>query len=97
MYKVPPLKTASGHRAEEWGLDQPMLTAHLKVFQADDRLRIVLYRYIDQGTFAVEGNTIPFAECPVLMKPNEVITPFVDGVIDSSRYFVIRFVCVSHL
>ena len=26
VYKVPPMKSASGHRAEEWGLGKPMFT-----------------------------------------------------------------------
>ncbi len=26
VYKVPPLSTASGHRAEDWQLDKPLLT-----------------------------------------------------------------------
>lgn len=90
VYRVPPLKTASGHRAEEWGLETPLLTGHLKIFQADDKLRIVLYRYKDPTSFAVGDNLLPFAECPIQMTPHEVITPFVDAVIDSSRYFAIR-------
>lgn len=45
IYKVPPLRSASGHRAEDWGLANPLCTGALQVFQADSKLRIVLYSY----------------------------------------------------
>jgi hypothetical protein len=74
------------------------MTGHLKVFQTDDRLRIVVYRYRDPDSTATGDNLIPFAECPVAVKPKEDITPYVDAVIDSSRYYVLRYgwlcVCV---
>ena len=30
LYKVPPLKIASGHRAEDWGLGSPQLTGRVQ-------------------------------------------------------------------
>jgi adaptin ear-binding coat-associated protein 1/2 len=91
VYQVPPLRTASGHRAEEWGLEKPVFTGHLKMLQADTKMRIVLYRYKDESTLlASDENLILFAECPIEIKPKEDITPFVDSVADSSRYFVLR-------
>lgn len=67
------------------------MTGHLKVFQRDDRLRVVLYRYLDPSSMSSAAeNLAPFAECPIHVQPGEVVTPFVDGVIDSSRYFVLR-------
>ncbi|KAJ1435871.1 hypothetical protein B484DRAFT_325355 [Ochromonadaceae sp. CCMP2298] len=64
VYKVPPLRTASGHRAEDWNLANPIFTGCLKIFQGGDKLRLV--------------------------KPGENILGFVDAVIDSSRYYVVR-------
>jgi hypothetical protein len=61
------------------------------VFQSDDRLRVVLYRYLDTASLSAgPDNLAAFAECPIQVRPGEAITPFVDGVIDSSRYFVLR-------
>jgi hypothetical protein len=40
IYKVPPLRSASGHRAEEWGLDNPLFTGCVKIFQVDLKCRI---------------------------------------------------------
>jgi hypothetical protein len=66
-------------------------SGHLKVFQCDDRLRVVLYRYLDPSSLSSgPDNLAPFAECPIQVRPGDPITPFVDGVIDSSRYFVLR-------
>lgn len=91
IYKVPPLKSASGHRAEEWGLDKPLFTGYLQIFQADLKLRIALYSYKDQSRLIMDpDNIIPFGQCPIEIKPGESITNFVDGVIDSSRYYVVR-------
>ena len=63
------------------------------MFQTDDRLRIVLYRYKDpENSSATDDNLVTFAECPIIVKPHEDITPFVDAVIDSSRYYVLRYI-----
>lgn len=79
------------NRAEEWGLEKPLFTGHLKIFQSDVKLKIILYRYKDESTLlASDENLILFAECPIAVNPKEDITPFVDSVIDSSRYFVLR-------
>ena len=43
VYKVPPLRAASGHRAEEWGLAETILTAVLKVVQVGDVLYVRLF------------------------------------------------------
>jgi adaptin ear-binding coat-associated protein 1/2 len=91
VYKVPPLRTPSGHRAEDWGLADPLYTGMLRMFQADTKLRIVLYAYRDTTTLKeTDDNLIPFGECPIEVKPKEDIIAFVDAVIDSSRYFVIK-------
>lgn len=101
------------HRAEEWGLDKPLFTGCLQIFQADLKLRIALYSYKDQSRLIMDpDNIVPFGQCPIgkkrycqflfscwrlirssyylEIKPGESITNFVDGVIDSSRYYVVR-------
>jgi hypothetical protein len=91
VYKVPPLKSASGHRAEEWGLDNPIFTGCLQFFQADRKLRLVIYSYKDQNRLIMDAESItPFGQCPIEIKAGESITNFVDGVVDSSRYYVVR-------
>lgn len=91
VYKVPPLRSASGHRAEDWSLDSPIFTGCLRCYQADTKLRIVLYSLKDTANRSVaDDNVIEFAECPIEVKAKETITSFVDAVIDSSRYYVLR-------
>ncbi|RYH17875.1 DUF1681 domain-containing protein [archaeon] len=43
VYKVPPLRSASGHRAEDWGLEHPLFTGCLKIYQNDDRVSYSLF------------------------------------------------------
>ena len=82
IYKIPPLATAAGHRAEDWNLATPLLTGSMKTFQSEGTMKVVLY-----GADGAE-----FGECPITVQPREDILKFVEGVIDSSRYFVLRLV-----
>ena len=85
--------------AEEWGLEKPLFTGHLKLLQADTKMRIVVYRYKDESTLlASDENLVQFAECPIEIQPKEesALTKYVDSVADSSRYFVIRLVDILH-
>lgn len=43
IYKVPPLRSASGHRAEDWKLETPLFTGCLKVYQADTKVRVLAF------------------------------------------------------
>jgi hypothetical protein len=61
------------------------------VIQIDLKLKVSLYRYKDETTLlTTPENLILFGECPIEIEPKGDITPFVDSVADSSRYFVIR-------
>jgi hypothetical protein len=82
IYKIPPLATASGHRAEMWDLANPLFTGSLKCAQNDMKLRVVL--------FTPDGQE--FGTCPIQVEANEEmgINKFVESVVDSSRYFVLR-------
>jgi adaptin ear-binding coat-associated protein 1/2 len=92
VYKVPPLRTAQGHRAEDWGLENPLFTGCMRIFQKDTKLRIALYAYKDTTTVGLttDENLVAFCECPIAIEPKGDMTGFVDAVVDSSRYFVIR-------
>jgi len=66
VYKVPPLRTASGHRAEDWGLDSPIFTGFLRVFQADLKLRVAIYKYKDEKSLSSSDENLSlFGECPI--------------------------------
>lgn len=77
IYKIPPLKNESGHRANDWNVNEWLWQGALKVTSKGNTLIIVLH---DPKTFEI------FATCPQKEKGNGAI----DRVIDSSRYYVLR-------
>lgn len=96
IYKVPPLRSASGHRAEEWDLANPLTTGCCRIYQTEKQLRVALYTLIDSTSAnRTDDNIKLFGECLV---PNTIssasmstsITKYIDGVVDSSRYYVLR-------
>lgn len=60
VYKVPTLRSASGHRAEDWSLAAPLFTGALRMYQNDLKMRIALFTYKDPKTLsmAVENLTL---------------------------------------
>jgi len=88
VYRVPPLRSAKGHRAEEWGLDKPALTGSLKVKERGEHCYIEIY---DMKKSA-EGFEQPelFCSCPIRLNEGKPLYIFFDQVADSSRYFVVR-------
>mmetsp|Transcript_1826 Transcript_1826/g.2731 ORF Transcript_1826/g.2731 Transcript_1826/m.2731 type:complete len:302 (+) Transcript_1826:70-975(+) len=100
VYKVPPMMTSSGHRAEDWNLAKPIATCSLHVDRVDSKLLLQLFKdrpKLDGPPGATEKYL--FAQCKVSLKINlssskELSTPkmehWVEAVTDSSRYFVIR-------
>lgn len=84
-------RTANGHRAEDWGLAKPLVTGVMKLVQCDKKLMIRIYE--DKKTTmgnVVTSELVLFAECPIVLDNNMVINNFVESVVDSSRYFVLR-------
>lgn len=72
-------------------------TGHLKVIQCDLKLRVAIFRYKDETTLlTTPENLVLFGECPIEVEPKGDITPFVDSVVDSSRYFVVRLAAYLH-
>jgi hypothetical protein len=77
-------------RAEDWGLDKPMITGELKVIQKGDDCRVRLY---DPGKTGPDGGPVLFAECPIVIDEafkKKKLEFYVESVVDSSRYFVLR-------
>mmetsp|Transcript_16298 Transcript_16298/g.42237 ORF Transcript_16298/g.42237 Transcript_16298/m.42237 type:complete len:264 (+) Transcript_16298:62-853(+) len=79
VYKIPPLKNESGHRANDWDVNKWLWSGRLRIRAADTKLTI----YLEDS----ESGAL-FAMCPV----NEpgVGPTSVEPVTDSSRYFVLR-------
>ena len=91
VFKVPPLRSASGHRAESWDLEKPLFIGFLRVYQNDKQLFVRIYKFA--SAYKKDPNDddlVLFAECPIEIKPKEAITSYIDNVVDSSRYFVLK-------
>ena len=54
------MRSASGHRAEDWSLASPQFTGALRIYQSDLKLRIALFTYNDPTTLsmAVDNMTL---------------------------------------
>jgi hypothetical protein len=97
VYVIPPLRTSSGHRAADWNLASPTLTASGQVVQIDDTLLIRLYQN-EENKDGPKGATteVLFAQCPIRLLgtgtgvSNKKLESFVEACVDSSRYFAIR-------
>ena len=100
VYKVPPLRSSGGRRAEEWGLATPLLSASMRVVNRNDVLLINLYtEKPNEGGPEGATTSVLFATAPVDLSTNSVTTTtttmeqFVEATVDSSRYFAIK--CVN--
>lgn len=79
MYKIPPLKNESGHRANDWDVNKWLWSGRLRMAAKGNELTIYLE---DSETGLL------FAACPV-REPGTGPTS-VETVTDSSRYYVLR-------
>nr|XP_060614817.1 adaptin ear-binding coat-associated protein 2 [Anolis sagrei ordinatus] len=77
VYRVPPRASNRGFRAAEWQLDQPAWSGRMRITAKGKAAYIKLEDKTSGELFAVA----PVEEFP---------SPAVEGVSDSSRYFVIR-------
>ena len=81
VYKVPPLATASGYKANDWNLASPVQTCGFQVERRNNSLYLL---------FTLEHHTKLFAiSCIDASQP---IIRSVEPVTDSSRYFVCQII-----
>ncbi|KAF8136535.1 adaptin ear-binding coat-associated protein 1 NECAP-1, partial [Boletus edulis] len=77
VYKIPALKANEGHRANDWGdLADPLWKGRLRIVEKAGKA-VLLFEDSHIGELFARADYDP-------MKPS------VDGVLDSSRYFVVR-------
>ncbi len=94
VYKIPAMKTAGGHRAEDWNLATPLATCSLVVNRRDDSLCINIMADRPK-TNAPPGATESylFAQSIIQVKSDKSshkLEHWVEPVVDSSRYFAMR-------
>jgi len=94
VYKIPAMKTADGHRAEDWNLAMPLATCSLIVNRRDDSLCINIMADRPKAN-APPGATESylFAQSIIQVKSDKSshkLEHWVEPVVDSSRYFAMR-------
>ncbi|TFK13844.1 transcription factor HIVEP3 [Platysternon megacephalum] len=77
VYRVPPRASNRGYRAAEWQLDQPSWSGRLRI---TSKGKMAFIKLEDKNSGEL------FAQAPVDQFPSIAV----EGVTDSSRYFVIR-------
>jgi len=94
VYKIPPLKTSGGHRADDWNLATPLKTCSLLVEKHGDKLHLI-FRFLQNES---DPNSWTLFACSKIDLKREEngqklsLEYFVENVVDSSRYFVLRIV-----
>ena len=81
VYKIPPLKGAGGHRAEDWDLAKPLQTCSLLVEQRGEAL------YLD---FMHEGKLFAQSKMDLHGETEFKLNRWLEQVVDSSRYFTLK-------
>ena len=94
VYRIPPMMTSGGHRAEDWNLASPLETCSLVVKRVDSSCFLDL-RSEKPKPDGPPGATEPhlFAKCHIALDfddETKKIEHWVEAVVDSSRYSVIR-------
>ena len=93
------MKTSGGHRAEDWNLANPAATCSMQVLQRDNTLLLQLLGKRPKRDAVAPGATedFLFAQAKIVFdltlkddKAHRPIEYWVEAVVDSSRYFVVR-------
>lgn len=81
VYKVPPLATASGYRANDWNLASPLETCGFQVERRNNDLYLL---------FTLNNHTKLFALSKIEGESKSINNLNIEAVMDSSRYFVCK-------
>lgn len=93
VYRIPPMRSADGHRAEDWNLAKPLQTCSLIVNRLDAALCINIMAERPKANAppgATESYLFAQSTIQVAADDHKKLEHWVESVIDSSRYFAVR-------
>ena len=93
VYRIPPMRSADGHRAEDWNLAKPLQTCSLIVNRLDAALCINIMAERPKANAppgATESYLFAQSTIKVGADDHKKLEHWVESVIDSSRYFAVR-------
>ncbi|KAL7554430.1 hypothetical protein ACHAWF_017875 [Thalassiosira exigua] len=94
VYRIPPMRSADGHRAEDWNLAKPLQTCSLVANRRDNDLCVnIMAERPKPGAPAGATESYLFAQSVIQVdfsNPSHKIEHWVNPVVDSSRYFAVR-------
>lgn len=94
IYRIPPMRSADGHRAEDWNLAKPLATCSLVVARRDNDLCVnIMAERPKKGAPQGAMENYLFAQSNIhvdFANPSHKIEHWVNPVVDSSRYFALR-------
>uniref|UniRef100_A0A6V6WJJ5 NECAP PHear domain-containing protein n=1 Tax=Sundstroemia setigera TaxID=3005 RepID=A0A6V6WJJ5_9STRA len=99
IYRIPPMNSSRGHRAEDWNLASPLATCALDMIQEDDSLIIQLLANRPKSN-GPKGATEQYLFAQAIINIKEetsnknrlTMSHWTEPVTDSSRYFVLRII-----
>lgn len=93
LYRIPPMKSSGGHRAEDWNLANALATCSLDMIEKDDVLLVNLMSdrpKTDGPKGATEKFLFAQSQMDLMTSEKTSTSYWAEAVVDSSRYFVLR-------
>lgn len=89
IYRIPPLKSSGGHRAEDWDLAKPLQTCKL-VMERLDNTCLVKFFAEKMNANGIGSSVALFAQSNITVSETQKLEYYLESVVDSSRYFAVK-------
>ncbi len=83
VYPAGPRKNAAGFQAKDWDLEKPAFTCEVKARSSESAMSIQFWK---DGNLMCTSVAIPL----LTVKKDKPLSAYIEPVLDSSRYFVVR-------
>mmetsp|Transcript_15799 Transcript_15799/g.23252 ORF Transcript_15799/g.23252 Transcript_15799/m.23252 type:complete len:292 (-) Transcript_15799:68-943(-) len=89
IYRIPPLKSSGGHRAEDWDLAKPLQTCKLVVERLDNTCLVKFFAEKINAN-GIGSSVTLFAQSNITVSETQKLEYYLESVVDSSRYFAVK-------